>query len=182
MLSKRDFREILTAELISVTGGLFAGFLLALFTNQLELVPGIFILIPGFLELRGNISGSLSARLGSGLYIGALKPRFRKNRVLNGNMLASAVLVVVVSVVLGLVAYLASWFFFGLYSPDLVLIGLLAGIISNVIEVPLTIFTTFWLFRRGHDPANIMGPYVTTTGDIISIVSLVMAIVLAGMV
>jgi mgtE-like transporter len=180
MLSRQDFREILTSELISVTGGLFAGFLLALFTDQLLLIPGIFILIPGFLEMRGNISGSLSARLGSGLWVGALRPQLRKNRVLHGNLLASAVLVLAVSLVLGAVAYAASLLFFGINAPQLLAVALLAGIISNVIEIPLTAATTFWLFRRGHDPANIMGPYVTTTGDIISIVSLVAAIGIVG--
>lgn len=180
MLTSQDFREILTAELISITGGLFAGFLLASFTGQLQLIPGIFIFLPGFLEMRGNISGSLSARLGSGLWMGALKPRFRKNRVLNGNVLASTALVLAVSFVLGLVAYGASSAFFGVTEPKIILIAVVAGLISNAIEIPLTVAATFWLFRHGHDPNNIMGPYVTTTGDIISVLSLMAAIFAVG--
>jgi mgtE-like transporter len=176
---RRDFREMLSAELISVTGGLFAGFLLAFATNKFELVPGLFILLPGFLEMRGNISGTLSGRLSSGLFVGALKPRFsRKNKILKGNIIASIVLVMVVSLTLGIVAFFGSAFIFHVSNVSIIFVALIAGVLSNVIEIPLTIATTFWLFRHGHDPNNIMGPYVTTTGDITSVVSLLIAVII----
>jgi len=54
----------------------------------------------------------------------------------------------------------------------------IAGIIVNAIEIPLTLFTTFYLFRKGHDPNNIMGPFITSTGDVTSIISLLIALVL----
>ncbi|MBI2971934.1 MAG: magnesium transporter [Candidatus Aenigmarchaeota archaeon] len=174
----RDFREILTTELISVTGGLLAGVLLAFATNQIELIPGVLILLPGFLEMRGNISGSLSGRLSSGLFLGALKPEVRNNRVLRGNIAAALLLVILVSTLLGIVAYAATYYVFGIGSPKIILIAFAAGLLSSIIEIPLTIITTFWLFRHGHDPNNIMGPYVTTTGDIVSIASLLFAMVI----
>ncbi len=171
----KDFREIFSVEIISVTGGLLAGIMLAFATDKIELIPGILILLPGFLEMRGNISGSLSARLSSGLFLGALKPKARNNRILRGNVIASAILVVLVSVFLGFVAYAATYYVFGISNPKLIYISFLAGVLSNVIEIPLTVITTFWLFRRGIDPNNIMGPYVTTIGDIISVLALLIA-------
>ncbi|HLD49254.1 MAG TPA: magnesium transporter, partial [archaeon] len=82
------------------------------------------------------------------------------------------------SAVLGTVAYFANLYFFGVNNISIIFIALFAGIFSNIIEIPITIFTTFWLFRHGHDPNNIMGPYVTTIGDIVSILSLLIAIVI----
>lgn len=172
----RDFREILTSEIISITGGLLAGTILAFATGQLALVPGLFILIPGFLEMRGNISGTLAARLGSGLWSGALKPRMHGNRILHGNLIADIFLAIAVSFVLGIVAYAASSIFFGITNIALIYVAVIAGILSNIIEIPATVFATFWLFKRGHDPDNIMGPYVTTIGDIISVIALLVAI------
>lgn len=173
---RKDFREILEGELISVSGGLFAGLLLASFVNKLALIPGLFILLPGFLEMRGNISGSLSSRLSSGLFLGALKPRFHKNRILKGNVIGSFLLVIIVSLFLGVIAYLANLWALQINSPSIIIIALIAGILSNLIEIPLTIGMTFWLFKKGHDPNNVMGPYVTTIGDIVSIIALLIGI------
>jgi mgtE-like transporter len=172
----KDFDEILTAEMASITGGLVAGTVLAFVINKIELIPAIFILLPGFLEMRGNISGSLSARMSSALFLGAAKPKVRKNRILRGNAAAAILLAVVVSTILGLVAFFANMVFFHVLDYRIIGVALIAGVLSNLIEIPLTVFTTFWLFRHGHDPDNIMGPYVTTTGDIVSIIALLIAI------
>jgi len=174
----KDFDEILTAEMASITGGLVAGTMLAFITNQIELIPALLIFLPGFLEMRGNISGSLSARMSSALFLGVTKPKIRKNRILRGNLAAAFVLVVVVSLVLGIVTFFANAVFFGILDHRIILIALVAGILSNLTEIPLTVLTTIWLFRHGHDPNNIMGPYVTTTGDISSIISIFIAIVI----
>ena len=178
MSFRKDFDEIVTAEMASTTGGLAAGTLLAFITNQIELIPALLIFLPGFLEMRGNISGSLSARLSSALFLGAARPRVKKNRILKGNVIAAMLLVLVVSVILGSVAFFANWVFFGIFDYRIIAIALIAGILSNVVEVPVAVLTTFWLFRHGHDPNNIMGPYVTTTGDISSIISVFIAIVI----
>lgn len=174
----KDFDEILTAEMASTAGGLAAGTLLAFITNQIELIPALLIFLPGFLEMRGNISGSLSARLSSALFLGATKPKIRKNRILRGNVMASLVLVVVVSLILGLVAFAANAIFFGVLDHRIILIALIAGLLSNFIEIPVSVLTTFWLFRHGHDPQNIMGPYDTAIGDVSSIISIFIAIVI----
>ncbi len=175
-MALKDVKEILPVEIISITGGLLAGTMLSFMADKIYLIPGLLILLPGFLEMRGNISGSLSARLSAGLFLNAIKPKL-EGRILAGNVAASFILVVIVSLFLGVVAHFASSFFFGISEAKIILISLLAGVLSNIIEIPLTIVATFWLFRHGYDPNNIMGPYVTTTGDIISIAALMLAIV-----
>lgn len=177
-LTRKDFNEIFTAEIISVTGGVVAGVALAFLVNRLELVPALFIALPGFLEMRGSIGGSLSARLSSALFLGYLRPRVSNQRILRGNVIASFVLATLVGLALGFVAYALELLLFGIAFPQIVLIMLLAGILSNVIEIPLTVVTTFTFFRRGVDPSNVMGPYVTTIGDIVSVVSIFAALVI----
>jgi mgtE-like transporter len=173
----KGFREILSSEIISVLGGLVAGVFLAVFTNQLLVIPGILILLPGFLEMRGNISGSLASRLSSGLFLGVIKPDKIETNIIKGNLAATFFLAIVISIVLGFVAFLFSFFTMGVLVFRIILIPLVAGIIANGIEILLTLFFTFYLFRKGHDPNNIMGPFITTTGDITSIVSLLVAMV-----
>ncbi len=173
-----EVREIISAEFISISGAVIAGIILASMTGKLYLVPGLFILLPGFLEMRGSISGSLASRLSSGLFLGALKPEMKRSKVLNGNVVASVVLALVTSIVLGLVAYAVGYYLFGIASTKIIYIAVIAALLSNAIQIPLTIATTFWFFRKGHDPNNIMGPYTTTAGDIISVLSLYIVVVM----
>ena len=109
---QRDFYEIISSEFISITGGLVAGISLAFYTDKILLIPGLLILIPGFMEMRGNISGSLASRISSLLHIGYLKPELKKTKTLMGNIISSYLLAVTVGLVLGIVAYIATMIFF----------------------------------------------------------------------
>ncbi len=173
-----DFKELLSSHIIAVVGGLIAGTLLATYEEKLLLVPGLFILLPGFLEMRGNISGSFSARLTSGLFLGVVDPCRYKTKAVRGNLAASFVLVIFVSLLLGLLAFLFNYFVFSLFTPEIILVALIAGFLANIVEIPLALFATFYLFRKGHDPNNIMGPFITSTGDVTSILALLIALVI----
>lgn len=173
-----NFKEMFTSQIISIIGGIIAGTILAIYTNKILLIPGMLILLPGFLEMRGNISGSFASRLSSGLFLGVIKPNRTKTKIIRGNLLASFFLVIFVSLALGLIAFLFNFFVFQIFTPTIIVIPIIAGIITNIIEIPLTLFVTFYLFRKGHDPNNIMGPFVTSTGDITSVVSLLLVLVL----
>jgi mgtE-like transporter len=174
--ARHEFREILAAELLSVTGGAIAGVLLALAKDELLLVPGIFLLLPGFLEMRGNIAGTMAARLANALHIHEFSTATRHPRLVRDNYIASTLLALVVATALGLTAFLITRWLFGAASPKIILIAPLAALISNIIMLPATWLATAWIFRHHLDPNNIMGPYVTTVGDIVSTVSLIAAI------
>jgi len=174
----KDFEEILSSELISIMGGLTVGIILAVFTDKILLIPGMLILLPGFLEMRGNISGSFASRLSSGLFLGVIRPDKFKTRIIQGNLIASSLLVLFLSFVLGSMAFLFSFFVLHVFIFRIILLPIVAGIIANAIEIPLTLFFTLYFFRKGHDPNNIMGPFVTSTGDVTSIISLLIAMVI----
>jgi len=166
------------SEIISILFGLISGVILAVYTDNILLIPGMLIIIPGFLEMRGNISGSLAARLTSGMYLGLVNPKRIASKIVRGNVSASFILAILVSLILGVFAFGFNLLILKSYTPSIILIPLIAGIISNMIEIPITLFFTFYLFKKGHDPDDIMGPFVTSTGDLISIISLLAAIVI----
>jgi cation transporter-like permease len=177
-MESKTLREILTAEFLSVCGGLVAGTLLSVYVDKIYLLPAVFIFFPGFLEMRGGISGSLAARLTSGLFVRAIKPEIKKSRILYGNIMAAIVLAILVSLCLGIIASAANFLLFGEFSMKIVLVAVIAGTLSSAVSIPLTVFAVFYLFKRGNDPNNVIGPYVTVTGDIISILSLLAAVVM----
>ncbi len=176
-LIDRDFREIFASGFISITGGIIAGTFLLSMVDKIYMLPGLFILLPAFLEMHGNIFGSLAARLGMLLHTKHIKPRIEHNKILNINIWSSIFLTLIVSLFLGVVSYLLNLFIFKTDSPVLIFVVLLAAIVTLIVELPLTIIITFWLFRKGYDPDDIMGPYITTIGDIISIISLLIVMV-----
>lgn len=173
-----NFKEIFSSQIISIAGGLIAGSILLFFTDQILLIPGLFILLPGFLEVRGNISGTFASRLSSGLFLGVIKPNKYNTKLIRGNLIASFSLAVLISLVLGFLAFLLTFLIFKIFLFELILIALLAGILANIVEITLTLFATFYIFKKGHDPNNIMGPLLTSTGDVTSIVSLLIAILI----
>lgn len=176
----KNFKEIFSFQIISIAGGLIAGIILAIFTDKLFVIPAILILLPGFLEMRGNISGTLAARISSGLFLCLIDP-YKKNlfrtKIIKGNLMASFLLVIFISLILGFIAFSFSYLVFNIFIPQIILLSLIGGIIANIIEIPITLFMTLYLFKKGHDPNNIMGPLVTSTGDIISIISLLIALI-----
>lgn len=178
MRYNKSFKEILVSGIMSTSGGLFAGILLATFTDKILLIPGMLVLLPGFLEMRGNISGTLAARISSGLFVHVIKPDHVKTKIVKGNVFAAFFLALIISLALGFLAFAFNYLVFGIIAVEIIIISLIAGLIANLIEIPLALFTTLYLFKKGYDPNNIMGPFVSTTGDIISISALLVALVI----
>lgn len=176
--TRERISEIFATEIMSISGGLFAGALIAVSIDRLLLVPGLFVLLPGFLSMRGNILGTLSARLTSALHLGTLAPSFKRHPILGGNLIGAFLLVLLISAALGLIAAFVNWLIIGQFSLLVFYVAILAGILSNIIEIPIAIVSVFQLFKRGYHPENIMGPYITTVGDIVSLVALLIVIIL----
>lgn len=174
----RNFEEIFASQLVSIIGGLIAGTLIGVYKDELLLIPGLLIILPGFLELRGNVSGSMASRISSGLFLKVINPRKIKTHIIKGNVIASFLLAIIVSFALGILGLSFTYLVFHKLAWNLILIPVIAGIVANLIEVLITLLATFYLFKKGHDPNNIMGPFVTSTGDITSVLALLIAVMI----
>lgn len=178
LIRDKDFKEIMSAEFISVTGGLIAGFFLAKITNHFELIPGLLIVIPGLLEMHGNILGSLAGRISTRLQSKQLEPRFYKSKILIDNIVASSLLMFIVSIVLGIISFIFTSILFDKIEINILYVCIGAAIISALLTIPLTVKSVFYIFKKNLDPDDIIGPYVTTIGDIISIISVLVIIMI----
>jgi mgtE-like transporter len=56
----------------------------------------------------------------------------------------------------------------------------LAVLISAGILIPLTLFVTFRSFSRGYDPENVVGPLLTSSADVVSFLSIIIAAAILG--
>ncbi len=150
-------------------GAIFAGSTLGAMTEVLQNIPGLIVVIPGIIALRGTISTTFGSRLGSAYHLGIIDADNMWNEDLKQNILGSLILSVFVSLTIGILAYATSLLFH--VQPDplkLILIVLIAGCLSALILMFLTVGITYQIFKRGYDPDNITGPALATFGDIIT--------------
>ena len=174
---KFTIKEGLIALFICAVGDLIAGIILGKMTFFLETFPGLLVIIPGAIGMRGNIFGSFASRLSTNLHIGLIAPEFEFSEHLNYNIFSSFVLTLVLSIFLGIVGKI---FCILLHYPsmeliDFILICTIAGIISNLIMLPITMLVSFKSFKHGWDPDNITSPIIAAFGDLFTLPAIILS-------
>src|ERR1700704_1984977 len=81
-------RQGLAALLVSSGGDLLAGLTLGAITHTLQALPGLLVLVPAAIGMRGNIFGALGSRLGTAIHTGTFTLSRRRSTVVGQNLLA----------------------------------------------------------------------------------------------
>ena len=170
-------KQSLIALLICAVGDLFAGVILGKMTFFLETFPGLLVIIPGAIGMRGNIFSSFASRLSTNLHIGIISSKFEFSEQLNINIISSFVLTMILSMFLAIVSKI---FCILLNYPsmeliDFILISVIAGIISTLIMIPITILVSFKSFKHGWDPDNITSPIIAAFGDLFTLPAIIIS-------
>ena len=98
------YRDAFVALFVAVIASLVAGITLATTTDTLEELPGLLLLVPAALAVKGNIFGALGSRLGTSIHAGVFQLSPRLDTVVGQNTAAALILSLVVSVELALLA------------------------------------------------------------------------------
>ncbi|MGQ9788021.1 MAG: magnesium transporter [Candidatus Hadarchaeaceae archaeon] len=137
-------------------------------------LPGLILVIPPLLDLRGNVNGALASRLGTALHAGILEPKFSMTDELKINVASSLILSLIASATIGVIASLIS-LSFGISAINFIalnIVAVAAGFISGVLLALLTVVVSIFSYIRGWDPDNITAPLMATIGDLITMVSI----------
>ncbi|SEQ88514.1 magnesium transporter [Natrinema salaciae] len=180
----RIYRESLPILAVSLVGGIFAGSVLGSegMTEGFERFPGLLLLLPAFLATRGNVYGAMGARISSGLHQGMIDPEFSWDRRLVNAVGASFVNGISISIVIAVL----SWGILQVLGREsarlveLVGIMLVSGVLTSVTLIFGLLALVFASYEYGLDPDNLIGPIVTTLGDIFGVVFLFVAITVVG--
>ena len=170
MFVKEMLKQSLPLLIVCGIGGIVAGRTLGEMIYLLKSIPGLIIIVPAIIALRGNISTTFGSRLGSAYHLGVIDAENMWNEDLKQNIIGSLILSFLISIIIGILSYLVTIIFFN-FTPNpikIILIVLIAGILSGIILTLLTIVIIFIVFKRGYDPDNITGPALATFGDIIT--------------
>lgn len=176
-------RQSLAATLVSSGGDLLAGLTLASLSHTLELLPGLVVLVPAAIGMRGNIFGALGSRFGTAIHTGTFRLSRRATTEVGQNVVASIVLSLAVSLALAVLAKVMCTAF-GVQDAisvvDFLVISILGGILSSVLVLGLTLVVAGQSVKRGWDMDNVSAPLVTAAGDIVTLPSLFVATKLVG--
>jgi mgtE-like transporter len=170
MFAKEMFKQSLPLLILCGFGGLIAGNTLTFMLDLFEKIPGLLIIVPGIIALRGNISTAFGSRIGSAYHLGIINAENLWNDSLKQNIAGTLILSIFVSILIGILSYVTTIFIFHIYPNPIKLIGsvIIAGVISGFILTMLTVGIIFLVFKQGYDPDNITGPALATVGDIIT--------------
>lgn len=137
----------------------------------LFLVPGLIVLIPPTVGLRGNIFGALASRMGSKLHLGILNTRVIGNRNLYEQLLASVVQLMMLSILIPVLGMLIPRAL-GIHTAPLstlLFISVMGGIVSGIFMFAISVGVTFLSFNLNWDPDNVSTPIIATSGDLMTI-------------
>jgi len=166
---------------LSTAAGFVAGIILGSITGTLELLPGLLVLIPASVGMRGMIFGAMGARLGTGIAAGVFEPSLRRNSLLGQNVEVAIISAVLSSFYLaGMAKLVASSFGEDTISFwDLVTISVVGGVIASAVILVVTVVLSVQSFRRGWDLDAVSTPMVTAIGDMITLPALFLATFIA---
>ena len=175
-------KESLIALSICAVGDLCAGIILGNMEFFLKTYPGLMVIIPGAIGMRGNIFGSFGSRLSTHLHIGTLSPEFKRSEILSENITASLILTMVLSILLAVIAkgVCIAFGFKSISIYDFVLISFIAGLISTIIMLPITMFISLKSFEGGWDPDNITTPFIAAVGDFFTLPAIILSVIIVG--
>jgi mgtE-like transporter len=176
-------RQTLTALGLSTLTSLAAGAALGAITGTLERLPGLLVLVPAAIGMRGNIFGALGSRLSTSIHTGTFGLSRRPDTVVGQNVLASLALTTVTAVVIAGIAKVVA-VALGLSDTipvlDLVVISVVGALLSSVVVLFFTLGLAAGSVRYGWDLDNVNAPLVASAGDLVGLPSLWLASLLVG--
>jgi mgtE-like transporter len=179
----RAIRQSMAALLVSSVGDLAAGLTLGAITHTLEALPGLLVLVPAAIGMRGNVFGALGSRLGTSIHTGTFRLSRRPDTVVGQNVLAAIALSLSISLALAVLAKVVA-VGFGLGQTisisAFVVISVVGGALSSVVVLALTLGVAALAARRDWDMDNVAAPLVTAAGDMVTLPSLFLATYLVG--
>jgi mgtE-like transporter len=176
-------RQSLVALGLNSTSSLVAGAFLGSITGTFAKFPGLLVLVPAAIGLRGNIFGTFGSRISTTIHSGTFRLSTRPDTALGQNVLAAGILTLAMSAVLAVVAKVVA-VALGLEGTigvlDLAVISIVGGVLGSLVVMAATLGLTAGAVRYGWDLDNVTAPLVSTLGDVLTLPALWLATFLLG--
>jgi mgtE-like transporter len=174
---RRTLRQGAAALTLSTAAGFVAGLTLAHVTDTLAEFPGLIVLIPAAVGMKGTIFGAIGARIGTANAAGLFEANLRPGGVLHRNISVALLTTLSSSLWLAALARLASAAL-GEGSVSiwrLLTISVVGGALGSAFIMLLTIGLSVVSHRRRWDLDSVATPMVTALGDMTTLPFLLLA-------
>ncbi len=178
------YHDSLVAMLLASVASIVSGITLASITGTLEDLPGLLLLVPAALAVKGNVYGALGSRLGTSIHTGTFRLTARLDSVVGQNAAVALALSLVLSVLLAFLAKAVAIIFS--VSPtmslaDFMVISTVGGLLASFVVLAIALLLAGGSVRHGWDLDNVVAPLVNAVGDLVSLPALVIGAQLAGL-
>src|SRR3954454_8848907 len=171
-------RQSLVSLTLNASTSFIAGAVLGSITHTFERFPGLLVLVPAAIGLRGNVFSALGNRLSTAIHLGNFRLSMRRQTLMGQNVAASMVLTLFLSLLLAVVAKVVAVALGVMHTIsvlDLALISILGGALASVVVLVATILLAAGSVRFGWDLDNLTAPLVSTLGDVLTLPALWLA-------
>ncbi len=168
----------LGALLVSAATGLVAGVTLGSITGTLDELPGLLLLVPAAVGMRGNVFGALGSRLGTSVHAGTFRLSRRRGTLVGQNLEAAVLLSMGMALLLAVAAKgfaVAFGIHHSISIADFVVVSVVGGLIPIVVVMAITVGIAALSVRREWDLDNVAAPVVTAAADTVTLPSLFLA-------
>ncbi len=174
---RRTLRQGALALSISAIGNVPTGIALGLLSDRLLNLPGLIVLIPAAIGVRGTIFGGLASRLGTSMHAGSLGFTRTRGSLLTQNLFACSMQSIAGGLYIGVAAYAFAGIV-GLQTiglMDLIVISMLGSVAASAVLIVVTIAVAAWSQRRDWDLDAVAAPMITFIGDLVTLPALLAA-------
>lgn len=158
-----------------VTGNFLEGFA----ENIIEKYLIILLILPAFINMSGSLASVFTSRITSSLYVGEIDEDFKPYKVLFLNMISMVLVAFTGFFFLAFIGIAVASIFFeiSVTFSNFILIVAFSGIVTTILMMFIGLFAAKMTYSRGLDPDNFTIPTVTTIGDLIGTLLLIILII-----
>jgi cation transporter-like permease len=158
--------QIIAGQVFTVIASVFAGFILDFQKEDIGLVIGAFVLLPGIVDLSASLTGAMAAKINHQIDETPAHPAIVATHAVGFSLLIGLFAGTIVGLFGGVVSAL-------LFDGDiwqLTMLGLLSMLTISAVGDPTIAVLTVLTKKIGMNPDNIVGPIQSSMIDMLAIV------------
>ncbi len=168
-LDVKMIRESFSSLILALIADSIAGYMLNRYVYVFVAIPGLLMVIPALIDMRGNVYGAFISRLSSKLHLGEiedLKDKKLKIGIETAKLLAYST-ALIVGFVAGFISYCSTGnITYLIFIPTIILV---THLFTASILTPITAYIGIKSYQRGWNPDNVGVPLISSVGDFVSV-------------